>query len=325
MANILISRDFPEKGINMLKESGFGVTEWSHDRPMTPEELIENCQGQQALFCASSDKLNEKFLRSCAHLEIISQFSAGYDNIDVVVANELKIPIGNAPGTMKNAAADVAFGLMINVSRKMFYMHKQIERGKWGYFKPQANLGQELNGKTLGVFGLGQIGFEMAKKCKGAYDMEIVYCNRSSNQRAEKELGAKKVDFDELLEKSDVLSVHCSLNPDTKGLFDESAFHKMKKTSIFINTSRGPVHNEGDLIHALKEKEIWGAGLDVTNPEPMAKDNPLLQMETVAVLPHIGSSTIEARNRMSEFAAQNIIDFYTKGTIPHLVNPEALK
>ena len=322
---VLITRDFPEVGIEMLKKTGFHVTEWPHDRPMTPEELIENCQEHQALFCASSDKLDEDFLRSSSHLEIISQFSAGYDNIDVEVANELKIPIGNAPGAMKNAAADVAFGLMINASRKMFYMHRKLINGDWSYFRPQANLGQELNGKTLGVFGLGQIGFEMARKCKGAYDMEIIYCNTSSNKKAEDELDAKKVDFKELLESSDVLTVHCSLNPNTQGLFNSAAFKKMKPASIFVNTSRGPVHNEEDLIEALQNGEIWGAGLDVTNPEPMSKDNPLLQMETVAVLPHIGSSTVEARNRMSEYAAQNIIDFYTKGTIPHLVNPEAMK
>ncbi len=319
---VLISRDFPVSGISMLRDAGFSVTEWPHDRPMLPKELTEGCQGHQALFCASSDRLDRDFLEACSHLDIISQFSAGYDNIDLDTATNLGIAFANAPGAMKNATADVAFGLMIMVSRKMIFSHKRIERGDWKFFRPQAHLGMELNGKTLGIFGMGQIGLEMAKKSKGAFDMDIIYYSRSQNQTAERELSARRVSFEELLAQSDVLSVHSSLSPETRRLFDQNAFSKMKDTAIFINTARGPIHHETDLIKALEECEIWGAGLDVTDPEPMAVDNPLLQMENVAVLPHIGSSTIEARTRMSEMAAQNIIDFYTTGEVKNLVNRE---
>ncbi len=316
---VLVTLQFPQTGIQMLKEAGFQVTVWDRGRPMTPEELIENAKEHQALFCASSDKLDENFLRACDHLEVISQFSAGYDNIDLGVANELGIPFGNAPGAMKNATADTAFGLMIAVSRKMFFMHKQIAKGNWSFLHPEDFLGMELNNKTLGVFGLGGIGAVMARKSKAAFDMKIIYHNRNRYPEAEDALRARYVAFDELLESSDVLSVHSALTSETKGLFDMSVFKKMKPTSIFINTSRGGVHNEQDLIKALETGEIWGAGLDVTNPEPMAADNPLLDMENVCVLPHIGSATVEARNRMSEYAARNIIMFYESGKVAYPV------
>jgi glyoxylate reductase len=226
---------------------------------------------------------------------------------------------------MNEATADIAFGLMIAVARKFFYMHKGILRGEWTYFKPNANLGIELNNKTLGIFGLGRIGLAMARRCKGAYNMNIIYCNRKVNPDAEKFYGAKQVSFDEMLAQSDVISVHSVMSKETKEIFDKHAFSKMKPTSIFINTARGGIHNEKDLIDALNNGTIWGAGLDVTNPEPMKKDNPLLEMENVCILPHIGSATIEARNEMSRMAAENIIQFYKNNSIPHLVNPESLK
>ena len=322
--SVFISRDLPSIGMKLLEDAGFKVTSWHHDRPMMQEELIIEAKKVDALFCTSADKIDAHFLESCAHLEIISQYAAGYDNVDLVAANAMGIPIGNTPGAMSESTADIAFGLMIAVSRWMFYMHKSIIEGKWDYFRPKANLGMELTGKTLGVFGLGQIGMEMAKRCKGAYDMRIIYCNRNQNISADRTLGAERVDFETLLKHSDVVSVHSILSDETKGIFNKSAFDQMKRTAIFINTSRGGVHNEADLIQALESGAIWGAGLDVTNPEPMHPDNPLLQMERVAILPHLGSATIEARDRMATMAAQNIISFYKTGTIPHLVNPSAL-
>lgn len=190
------------------------------------------------------------------------------------------------------------------------------------FFRPKAHLGVELKNKTLGIFGLGRIGMEMAKRCKGAYNMHIIYCNRSQNSLAEELLQARKVSFDELLAQSDVLSVHCSLTDETREIIDRLAFEKMKRTAIFINTARGAIHNEEDLFDALKNNVIWGAGLDVTNPEPMKSDHPLLSMENVAILPHIGSSTIEARNAMSRLCAENIIQGLRGNRLPNIVNPE---
>lgn len=322
---IFISKLFPEIGVNLLKENGFNITTWKEERPMTQDELIEEAKLHDALFCAGSDSIDKRFLNACSHLDIISQFAAGYDNIDISEATRLGIPIGYAPNAMSDATADTAFGLMIATSRKMFYMHKQIIKGEWTYFKPKANLGIELKNKTLGIFGLGRIGIEMAKRCKGAYNMNIIYTNSKPNIDAEKEINARYVDFQTLLLESDVISVHSSLNKQTEGIFNKDAFSKMKPTSIFINTSRGRVHNELDLIEALNNNSIWGAGLDVTNPEPMLPNNPLLEMENVCVLPHIGSATVEARNDMARLAATNIIEFYKNNTIPHIINPKALK
>jgi glyoxylate reductase len=220
---------------------------------------------------------------------------------------------------MSNATADIAFGLMIATAKKMFYMHKTIAKGEWDFFRPKANLGFELKNKTLGIFGLGRIGKEMSMRCRGAYNMNIIYHNRTPNTEAEKFLNANLVSFDELLKQSDVLSVHCSLTHETQGVFNKKIFSKMKPQSIFINTARGGIHNEKDLIEALEEGIIWGAGLDVTNPEPMDPKNPLLSMPNVSVLPQIGSATVEARNEMSRLAAMNVIEFYKNNHIPNQV------
>ena len=322
---VLLSRQFPERGIEMMRKEGFNLTVWEEDRPMTQKELIEKARSHNALLCTLSEKIDKIFLDECGHLDIISQFGVGYDNIDVDQATRQGIPVGNTPGVLSDATADVAFGLMINVSRKMFYLHKSIAQGEWNYFRPNANLGIELKNRTLGIFGLGRIGLEMAKRCRGAYNMEVIYNNRSRNREAEREIGARYVSFDDLIEKSDVLSVHASLSKETSGRFDKNVFGRMKSSAIFINTARGLIHNEEDLMHALDNGIIWGAGLDVTNPEPMTPSNPLLSIENVAVLPHIGSGTVETRNKMSELAALNIIELYRGNEIPNLVNPGVLK
>lgn len=322
---VFVSSIVPEIGINMLRKEGFNVTTWNNENPIPQEILIAEAKQCDALFCTLAAKIDEHFLNECKHLNIISQFGVGYDNININEATKLGIPIGNTPDVLTDATADIAFGLMIASSRKMFFMHKKIEKDEWKHFTPTSNLGIELKNKTLGIFGLGRIGIEMAKRCKGAYNMNVIYYNRKQNMEAEKLLDAKFVSFDELLAQSDVLSVHSVLSAETKGVFNKDAFNKMKSTSIFINTSRGSVHNEEDLINALNEGKIWGAGLDVTNPEPMQADNPLLNMPTVAVLPHIGSATVEARNGMSRLAAENIISFYNNGVIPNFVNPEVMK
>jgi glyoxylate reductase len=322
---VLVTRNIPVLGVEMLRNEGFSVTAWPHERPMTDQELITESKKHNVILCVSADNIGTDFINTCSHLEMISQFAVGYDNIDVVLATKLGIPIGYAPGAMNEATADIAFGLMIAVARKFFYMHKGILKGEWTYFKPNANLGFEFNNKTLGIFGLGRIGMAMAGRCKGAYNMNIIYCNRKANPEAEKLYGVRQVSFAQLLEQSDVISVHSALNKETKEIFNKDAFNKMKSSSIFINTARGGVHNEQDLIDALKKGAIWGAGLDVTNPEPMKPDNPLLEMENVCILPHIGSATVEARNEMSRMAAENIISYFKNNSVPNIVNPEVLK
>jgi lactate dehydrogenase-like 2-hydroxyacid dehydrogenase len=305
--SVFVTRMIPEIGIKLMEEQGISVVQWPEKRDLTQEELIDHCLNYDALLSVGSNKINSVFLNACSHLKVIALHSVGYDNVDVAAAMKLKIPIGNTPDVLTAATADTAFLLMLAVSRKAFYLHKKIIRGEWQFSEPMADLGIELEGKTLGIVGLGKIGFEMAKKCGRMYNMKVIYFNRRRNENAEKELNATWVPFDELLSASDVISVHCALTPETKGMFNKQVFDKMKRASIFINTARGAIHNENDLFDALQKGNIWGAGLDVTSPEPMEADNPLLRMANVAVLPHIGSATFETRNAMTRLAALNII------------------
>ncbi len=314
-----MSINIPENGINLLREEGLEVTVWSGDIPMTPSQLLYATREHQLLLSSSVYRLDRSFLESNRHLKLISQFAAGYDNIDITSARELGIPVANTPFAMVDATADICFALLMAVSRKMFYMHKGILRGDWGHFRPRAYLGIELKGRTLGIFGMGRIGTEFARRCVGAYGMAVIYHNRNRNEEAERELGAIPVSFNELLERSDIISVHAALTTDTSEKFNKSAFQRMKPTAIFLNTARGGIHHEGDLTVALEKGRIWGAGLDVTNPEPMAADNPLLQLENVAITPHIGSATIDARDEMSRLAAWNILQFCRGEKVTHLV------
>ena len=319
---IFITRQVPASVKQAFTDYGFHVSEWTERRNLTPEELVYHAKQSDALFSVGSNWINRPFLQACSHLKVIALCSVGYDRVDVSAATELGIPIGNTPGVLSKTTADTAFLLMQNVARKALHMHKEILRGNWDFFDPMADLGIELTGKTLGIFGLGRIGFEMAKSCRLAFDMPVIYHNRSRNESAEKELSARRVSFDELLQQSDVLSVHANLSDETRGVFNRETFSKMKNSAIFINTARGQLHQEDDLRYALETGMIWGAGLDVTNPEPTAKDNPLLDMPTVAVLPHIGSATIETRMKMMQLTVANIIAGLNGEKIPHCVNPE---
>jgi glyoxylate reductase len=319
---VFISRKIPETGLQYLRDAGVSITEWKTKRDLTPEELIGYCKNADAFLSAGSNRIDRSFLEAVTHLKVISLHSAGYDNVDVAAATALKIPIGNTPGVLSDATADIAFLLMLATSRKAFYMNKTIEQGKWGFFEPTANLGIDIRGKTLGIFGLGNIGFELARRCSAAFGMKIIYHNRGRHEKAEKELYAHWVSFHELLEQSDVLSVNTALTPETKGTFNKEAFARMKRTAIFINAARGSIHNEEDLTEALEQGMIWGAGLDVTNPEPMRRDHPLLNMPNVCVLPHIGSATEETRAAMSLIAAKNVVAGLNGERLPFVVNPE---
>ncbi|SFU33448.1 Lactate dehydrogenase [Pustulibacterium marinum] len=318
--NVFVNKNIPEITILKLTSAGFTVDIWDGNFSLPKETTIDLLKNYDAFLSTGGIQITSEFIQANEKLQIISQASAGYNNIDLDTAKAKNIKVANAPGTMSKATADMAFLLMLSVSRKMIFMNQKIKDGQWENFDFTANLGQELYGKTLGVFGLGRIGFEMARLCKSAYGMQIIYHNRSKNEQAEKELAATYVSFEKLVAQSDVLSVHSALTAETKGVFNKSVFEKMKSNSIFVNVGRGGIHNEEDLIAALQNKTIWGAGLDVTNPEPMDKENPLLQMENVAVTPHIGSATVEARTAMADMAAQNIIDFFKGKEVVNQVN-----
>ncbi|RFS19681.1 D-glycerate dehydrogenase [Chitinophaga silvatica] len=304
---VFATRVIPAAGLELLEKAGHTVIQWAEPRELTTDERINFCKESDALLFAGGNKIDRPLLEHCRHMKVIGLLSVGYDNVDLKAATELGIQITNTPGVLSNATADTAFLLMLSVARKAFYQHKRILKGEWGFSTPTANLGIDVEGKTLGIWGLGNIGYVMAQRCKAAFGMNIIYHNRNRNEDAEINLQARYVSFEELLQQSDVLSVHASLTHETTNKFNMEVFRQMKPTAIFINAARGGIHNETDLIAAIEDGVIWGAGLDVTNPEPMQPDNPLLQMPTVAVLPHIGSATLETRNAMARVAAENII------------------
>jgi len=319
---VFITNIISEAGLKLLRDAGIEVEEWKERRNLTPKELIEKSKKSDAIIIAGYSVIDAHFLHECKHLKVISLHSVGFDKVDIEEATKLNIPVGNTPGVVSAATADTAFLLILAVSRKAFYQYRRIMNSDWNFFEPTANLGVELYGKTLGIYGLGKIGFELAKRCVGAYNMTVLYHNRNHNEYAERELNAKLVSFEELLKTSDIISVHTVLSDETKSKFDKYAFNLMKPSSIFINAARGAIHDEKDLTEALRNGTIWGAGLDVTNPEPMAPDNILLSMPNVAVLPHIGTATIETRDAMATLAAQNVIAALNAKRIPYPVNPE---
>ncbi|WP_294290450.1 D-glycerate dehydrogenase [uncultured Chryseobacterium sp.] len=319
---VFITKRIPEAGIQLLKDAGLEIFISEHEN-LSHEEWLNYCKGSDMILSVGSEfRYDQAFFNNCPEVKAIALYSVGFDHVDVKEATARNIPVGNTPDVLSKATSDVAFLLMQSVARRASYNFGKVKSGNWGDFDPLHALGQELYGKTLGIFGLGRIGMEMAKKSKTAFGMEIIYHNRSHNDEAEKELGARYVSFDELITQSDVLSIHANFKPEQKELFNASVFEKMKENAIFINTARGGFHNQKDLYDALAEHKIWGAGLDVTNPEPMFKDDPMLELSNVCVLPHIGSATVEARTGMAKIAAANLIAFSKGEPMPASVNPE---
>lgn len=322
---VFINKRIPETGVKMLEEAKLEVTIPKKDK-LSYEEWLQYCQDSDAILSVGTDfKYDKEFFEQCPNVKAIALYSVGFDHVDVKEANQRNIPIGNTPDVLSKATSDIAFLLMQSVARRASYNFEKVKTGNWGDFDPLHALGQELYGKTLGIFGLGRIGFEMAKKSQKAFDMNIIYHNRHQNEEAEKELNAKYVSFDELILQSDVLSVHANFKPEQKNLFNSSVFEKMKPNAIFVNTARGGFHNQENLYDALVSGQIWGAGLDVTNPEPISENDLILELSNVCVLPHIGSATIEARNGMAKLAAENIIAFSKGEEMPYCANPDVYK
>ncbi|MPS65391.1 MAG: D-glycerate dehydrogenase [Chryseobacterium sp.] len=319
---VFVTKRIPEIGIHMLKDAEWEVFIPEHEN-LSHDEWLSYCKSHDAILSVGAEfKYDKDFFTECPNIKAIALYSVGFDHVDIQEANHRNIPVGNTPDVLSKATSDVAFLLMQSVARRASYNFEKVKSGNWGDFDPLHALGQELYGKTLGIFGLGRIGFEMAKKSRKAFDMNIIYHNRNKNEEAENELDATYVSFEELIAQSDVLSIHANFRPEQKELFNTSVFEKMKENAIFINTARGGFHNQKDLYNALAEKKIWGAGLDVTNPEPIFKEDPILELSNVCVLPHIGSATIEARNGMAKLAAENLIAFSKGEKMPACANPE---
>ncbi|WP_437918207.1 2-hydroxyacid dehydrogenase [Sphingobacterium sp. LRF_L2] len=319
---VFISKNIPLPGIENLRNAGVEIAINEKSIPLSREELICACKEVDLLLHVGQGKLDHIFFENCAHLKGIALTSVGYDHVDLQAATKAKIPVSNTPDVLSDATADIAFLLMLAVSRKAFYRAQQVKNGQWKDFEFTKDLGTELYGKTLGIFGLGRIGLSLARKAQAAYHMRIIYHNRHRNTEAEKLVNASYVNFDDLLTQSDVISVHTNLTAETQYRFNQDSFRRMKKSAIFINTARGKIHHETDLSEALQHGEIWGAGLDVTDPEPMRADHPLLNMSNVCILPHIGSATLETRTQMALLASNNLIALKNGNKMPQVINSQ---
>jgi glyoxylate reductase len=279
--------------------------------------------GQLDGVICGDDRFTEKVYNKAARLKVVSNFAVGFNNIDVPACTARGICVGNTPGVLTDAAADMAFALLITAARRIVEGHRYTLAGKWKTWEPLGHLGQDLAGRTLGVVGMGRIGYALAKRCRGGWDMNILYHDVYKNEKAEKELGARQVDLDTLLREADFISLHTDLNDKTRGLIGALALGKMKKTAVLINTARGPLVDTKALTAALRAGTIFAAGLDVTDPEPIAPNDPLLRLPNVVVVPHIASATVRTRDRMAEICAKNLLAGLRGEPLPAWVNPEA--
>jgi glyoxylate reductase len=273
-----------------------------------PRKKLESKIGEiDGLICFPYDVIDSKLLEKAKNLKVISTFSVGFDHIDIEYAKKNKIRVGYTPEVLTNATADLAFSLMIDVMRRVSEGDRIIRKGSWDkIYGAYDYTGTDLQGKTLGIFGLGRIGSTLARRAK-SFDMNIIYHNRKHIPKTkEKSLGVKYVSFEKLIKQSDVISIHVPHTNETDKLFDKRIFKKMKKTSFLINTARGKIIDQKDLVEALKKKTIAGAALDVFEIEPIRKNNPFTKIPNITLTPHIGSSTKETRVKMAKITMENL-------------------
>ncbi len=275
--------------------------------PIPQTKLRSKIKDIDGLICFPYDKINKETIDLADKLKIISTYSVGFDHIDAKYAKEKKIRVGYTPEVLTDATVDLAFSLLLDALRRVSEGDRIIRNGKWNViYGAYDYVGLDLQGKTLGILGLGRIGKTLAKRAK-AFDMKIIYHSKNRLSKSkEKSLGVKYVSFERLVSQSDVISIHVPHTKDTDKMFNMKVFKKMKKSAFLINTSRGKVVNEKDLVSALKKNIIAGAGLDVFEQEPIGKNHPLVKLQNIVLAPHIGSSTKETRAKMAEITVKNL-------------------
>ncbi|ABY92377.1 D-glycerate dehydrogenase [Thermoanaerobacter sp. X514] len=322
MFKVYVTRMIPEEGIELLKKY-CEVEINPEDRPLKREELLDVIKDKDAVVTQLNEKVDAEFFDSAKNLKIVANYAVGFDNIDLKEATKRKIYVTNTPDVLTNATAELAWALLFAAARRVVEADKFTREGKFTGWAPNLFLGKAVTGKTLGVIGAGRIGQAFAKMSKG-FDMKILYTANTPKEEFEKETGAKYVDLETLLKESDFVSLHVPLTPHTRHLIGEKELKLMKKTAILINTARGPVVDEKALVNALKNKDIYAAGLDVYEKEPEITEE-LKTLDNVVILPHIGSATDEARRDMAVLVAQNIIDVIEGRTPRTLVNKDILE
>ncbi|XP_052079763.1 glyoxylate reductase/hydroxypyruvate reductase-like [Mytilus californianus] len=316
---VFVTRRVPVRGIDLLKDK-FVVSQWDREDRIPREELLRGAKGVDALFCLLTDKIDKDVLDAAGpQLKTISTMSVGYEHIDLTECKKRNIPVGFTPDVLTNATAELTMSLLLATSRRLKEGMIAVEDGSWGTWNPIWMLGHGLDGATVGIVGLGRIGLAVAK-CLLPFGVSRIIYSGNSQSKNEQEVNAEFVTFNNLLEHSDFILGCCSLTANNIGLFNAEAFNKMKTSAIFVNTSRGGLVNQDDLYNALKSGKIAGAGLDVTTPEPLPTDSPLLTLNNCLVLPHIGSATEKARSAMSELTARNIIAVFENKEMPSRLN-----
>ncbi|XP_062586464.1 glyoxylate reductase/hydroxypyruvate reductase-like [Saccostrea cucullata] len=303
---VYVTRRVPQDGLEILRPH-CDITQWDSEKPVPRAELIRQVAGKDALFCLLTDKINAEVLDSAGpQLKCIGTMSVGYDHIDMAECRARNIPVGFTPDVLTNATAELTVGLLLATSRRLIEASKSVRDGGWGTWDPLWMLGHGLEGSTVGIVGLGRIGMAVARRLAPFGVSNFLYSGHNRKEEAS-EVFAEFTDFDTLLSKSDFVLGCCALTKENQGLFNKNAFSKMKSNAIFVNTSRGGLVNQEDLFDALKSRQIAAAGLDVTSPEPLPTESPLLSLENCVVLPHIGSATEKARGAMSALTGRNIL------------------
>jgi glyoxylate reductase len=299
---VLVTREIPEAGLRLLAD--FDVTVLA-ERPPTRDELLEAVRGTSGVLSTATEKMDGAVMDAAGEgLRVIANMAVGYDNIDVEAAAERGIIVTNTPGVLDETTADVAFMLVLAAARRLGEGERLLRAGKWEWWGPKQLRGLDVWGKRLGIVGMGRIGRAVARRGRG-FGMEILYHNRSRKEDAENELGARYLDLDDLLRESDFVSIHTPLTDETRHLISERELGLMRETAVLVNTSRGPVVDEGALAAALAEGRIFAAGLDVYEEEPKVHPK-LLELENVVLAPHVGSATIDTRDKMATLAAENL-------------------
>ncbi|XP_020812950.1 glyoxylate reductase/hydroxypyruvate reductase [Drosophila serrata] len=299
--------DVDASGLELLRKS-CQVSTWSEPLPVPRAELIRQIAGKDALYCALTDKIDKEVLDAAgSQLKCVSTISVGYEHIDVEECKKRGIRVGYTPDVLTDATAELTVALLLATNRRLFEANKQVFNGGWKSWAPMWMCGQGLKGSRVGLLGFGRIGQEIAARILPFKPAEITYTTRSPRPQEAAAVNARHVDFEEMLRNSDFIVACCALTPQTKEIFNAAAFQKMKSNCIFINTARGGVVDQTALYDALKTNTIQAAGLDVTTPEPLPLDDPLLKLENVVILPHIGSADIETRKEMSRITARNIL------------------
>lgn len=312
---IYITRKLPDSLVEPFREK-FTVEMWEKDDEPVPRDiLLENVRDADGLLSMLSDQINDELFKQAPNLKIVANLAVGYDNINLEDAKNHDVVITNTPDVLTETTADLAFGLLMATGRRLIESYEYIKKDRWTDWAPFLLAGKDIYNQTIGIVGMGRIGTAVARRAKG-FNMPILYHNRTRNLEAEKELGATYVSFEELLKQSDYVVSLVPLSEETKGIFNEKAFKLMKESAVFINAGRGQTMDEEALYNALVNKEILAAGLDVFEEEPIRSNHPLMSLDNVVCLPHIGSASVKTREKMIELCFNNFTNYFTgKGVL----------